>query len=247
VNDPATGLVYMQQRYYDPAVGRFISPDPVVPAPGSIFSFGRYTYAHDNPIVNTDPDGRDAVLITGPNGYKTLVIPIHLVGSGASSTLAQRLGNASSAAHSPSGVTVRYVVTAKPIHGVLNTMTVNKGGNQSVCGSGGTCTNAVGGNQSYVDSTRSDLLGAVMHEGLHMAGLTDKYSTTKISTSSKTSEDASSDTGSNTMIITDPGYSNNIMALDWIHNVHKDQLINEAEHNRTTTKCTKSTDGNVSC
>ncbi|HEX7339231.1 MAG TPA: RHS repeat-associated core domain-containing protein [Rhodanobacteraceae bacterium] len=60
VNDPATGLVYMQQRYYDPTTGRFISPDPVTPTPGNLFNFGRYTYANDNPIVNIDPDGRQS-------------------------------------------------------------------------------------------------------------------------------------------------------------------------------------------
>ncbi|CAM5495835.1 RHS repeat domain-containing protein [Rhodanobacter lindaniclasticus] len=37
VNDPQTGLVYMQQRYYDPAVGRFLSVDPVGPV-WAIFS-----------------------------------------------------------------------------------------------------------------------------------------------------------------------------------------------------------------
>jgi RHS repeat-associated protein len=61
VNDPATGLVYMQQRYYDPAIGRFISPDPVVPASGNVFNFGRYTYANNNPLRYTDPDGRQSV------------------------------------------------------------------------------------------------------------------------------------------------------------------------------------------
>ncbi|MBX9625391.1 MAG: hypothetical protein K2X82_16415, partial [Gemmataceae bacterium] len=30
VNDADTGLVYMQQRYYDPLAGRFLSVDPVV-------------------------------------------------------------------------------------------------------------------------------------------------------------------------------------------------------------------------
>ena len=29
VNDPGTGLVYMQQRYYDPIAARFMSNDPV--------------------------------------------------------------------------------------------------------------------------------------------------------------------------------------------------------------------------
>lgn len=56
VNDPETGLVYMQQRYYQPD-GRFPSPDPVGPVPGNLFGFNRYAYANNNPIVNTDPTG----------------------------------------------------------------------------------------------------------------------------------------------------------------------------------------------
>ena len=57
VNDPETGLVYMQARYYQP-VGRFLSPDPVGPVAGNIYSFNRYAYADDNPIMHIDPDGR---------------------------------------------------------------------------------------------------------------------------------------------------------------------------------------------
>ena len=58
VNDPETGLVYMQARYYQP-FGRFLSPDPVGPSPANLFSFNRYDYANNNPIVNVDPDGRE--------------------------------------------------------------------------------------------------------------------------------------------------------------------------------------------
>jgi len=57
VNDPETGLVYMQARYYQPD-GRFLSPDPVEPTPGNLFSFNRYDYANDNPVRYIDPDGR---------------------------------------------------------------------------------------------------------------------------------------------------------------------------------------------
>lgn len=54
-------LAYMQARYYDPSTGRFLSSDPVRPAPGSAFGFNRYAYANGNPVSNVDPDGRDTV------------------------------------------------------------------------------------------------------------------------------------------------------------------------------------------
>ena len=60
VNDPDTGLVYMQQRYYDPDSGRFPSPDPIGPTPGNIYSFNRYAYANNNPVRYIDSDGRQA-------------------------------------------------------------------------------------------------------------------------------------------------------------------------------------------
>ncbi|MDE2156609.1 MAG: hypothetical protein KGJ32_12055 [Xanthomonadaceae bacterium] len=58
VNDPDTGLVYMQARYYDPAAGRFLSVDPLGPAPGNAFNFNRYNYTNNNPINHIDPNGR---------------------------------------------------------------------------------------------------------------------------------------------------------------------------------------------
>lgn len=58
VSDTATGLSYMQQRYYDPQLGLFLSVDPVSPnnRPGS--AFNRYRYAAGNPYRFVDPDGR---------------------------------------------------------------------------------------------------------------------------------------------------------------------------------------------
>jgi len=59
VNDPDTGFVYMQQRYYDPLSGRFLSVDPVTAYDNSdIRFFNRYAYAFDNPYAFKDPDGR---------------------------------------------------------------------------------------------------------------------------------------------------------------------------------------------
>ncbi len=60
VMDAATGLTYMQQRYYDPAIGRFLSVDPVTANSGTGANFNRYWYANNNPYKFTDPDGRQS-------------------------------------------------------------------------------------------------------------------------------------------------------------------------------------------
>ncbi|MEA5668065.1 RHS repeat-associated core domain-containing protein [Stenotrophomonas sp. MH1] len=58
VADSLTGLTYMQQRYYDPQVGRFLSVDPVTAYSNPVGAFNRYWYANNNPYRFTDPDGR---------------------------------------------------------------------------------------------------------------------------------------------------------------------------------------------
>ncbi|MCH6484869.1 RHS repeat-associated core domain-containing protein [Pseudoxanthomonas sp. LH2527] len=58
VQDAATGLTYMQQRYYDPQVGLFLSVDPVTAHSEPVGMFNRYRYANNNPYRFTDPDGR---------------------------------------------------------------------------------------------------------------------------------------------------------------------------------------------
>lgn len=60
VSDAATGLDYMQQRYYDPQVGRFLSVDPVTTDLKSGSNYNRYSYANSNPYGFSDPDGRQA-------------------------------------------------------------------------------------------------------------------------------------------------------------------------------------------
>lgn len=58
--DGATGLTYMQQRYYDQSVGRFLSIDPVTADKVTGSNFNRYWYGNNNPYRFTDPDGRQA-------------------------------------------------------------------------------------------------------------------------------------------------------------------------------------------
>jgi RHS repeat-associated protein len=57
LDDPEIGLLYYGGRYYSSLVGRFVSPDPFVPAPGSPQSLNRYAYVLNNPINLIDPSG----------------------------------------------------------------------------------------------------------------------------------------------------------------------------------------------
>jgi RHS repeat-associated protein len=58
--DAASKLVYMQQRYYDPAIGSFLSVDPAAADIRTGSNYHRYWYADMNPYKSTDPDGRRA-------------------------------------------------------------------------------------------------------------------------------------------------------------------------------------------
>jgi RHS repeat-associated protein len=71
VLDVATGMNYMQQRYYDPSIGRFLSVDPVTADGNTGGNFNRYWYANNNPYRFTDPDGRD------PGDLTTWPVPGH--------------------------------------------------------------------------------------------------------------------------------------------------------------------------
>ncbi len=44
-------------RMYDPALGRFLSPDPFMQDPSNTQNFNRYSYCLNNPLKFTDPSG----------------------------------------------------------------------------------------------------------------------------------------------------------------------------------------------
>jgi RHS repeat-associated protein len=44
-------------RYYDPALGLFLSPDTIVPDAGQIIDYHRYGYVRNSPLKYTDPTG----------------------------------------------------------------------------------------------------------------------------------------------------------------------------------------------
>ncbi len=67
VEDSGTGLTYLNARYYDPSLGRFLSPDPLM-NPGDPRTLDPYRYADNNPIVYHDATG----LCSGLSGSNLL-------------------------------------------------------------------------------------------------------------------------------------------------------------------------------
>lgn len=47
----------MNGRFYDPKLGRMLSPDPVTQAPENGQNYNRYSYVENNPLKFTDPSG----------------------------------------------------------------------------------------------------------------------------------------------------------------------------------------------
>ncbi len=55
--DDEVGLYNYKARLYDPVLGRFLSADSVIPNPGDLQSYNRYSYCNNNPLIYTDPSG----------------------------------------------------------------------------------------------------------------------------------------------------------------------------------------------
>ncbi|MHB1682270.1 MAG: DNRLRE domain-containing protein [Bacilli bacterium] len=56
--DWSTGLYYLNARYYNPVIGRFLSEDPAGPSVGNnVPGYNGYAYAENNPVNRVDPSG----------------------------------------------------------------------------------------------------------------------------------------------------------------------------------------------
>jgi RHS repeat-associated protein len=56
------GLMDYNARWYSPSIGRFISPDTIIPEPGNPQAMNRYAYVSNNPIRHIDPSGHFGIL-----------------------------------------------------------------------------------------------------------------------------------------------------------------------------------------
>jgi RHS repeat-associated protein len=55
--DSSLGLYQMGARWYDGSLGRWLSPDTIVPNPANPQSLNRFSYVGNNPVMYVDPTG----------------------------------------------------------------------------------------------------------------------------------------------------------------------------------------------
>ena len=57
VYDEETNLYYLQSRYYDPELGRFINADALVSTGQGLLDHNMFAYCGNNPVAGCDPNG----------------------------------------------------------------------------------------------------------------------------------------------------------------------------------------------
>ena len=90
--DEETGWYYLNSRYYNPEIGRFINADDVsYLEPGSLNGLNLYTYCENNPVMMVDPDGNFGIL-----ALFAITVSSAIIGGGiqlASNALAGKTGS----------------------------------------------------------------------------------------------------------------------------------------------------------
>ncbi|NED66639.1 hypothetical protein G3I15_37505 [Streptomyces sp. SID10244] len=174
VTDSGTGLSYMQQRYYDPGVGVFLSVDPVTAIQSHYANFQRYRYGDGNPYKFVDPDGADAIYFSDVN---VLVIPVHFKGPSATKTNVEAIrSRVDSIASEYRGIKVRLQVLGAPGGAGQNSMNLGPGkdyANYPRAGQG--VYGGIGGRTAHIDSSEENWIGAAVHDILHFAGAREGY------------------------------------------------------------------------
>jgi len=85
VYDQETGLYYLQSRYYNPELCRFISADSIsyLGADGTITSYNLFAYCGNNPVMGYDPTGHWDWNLFGKILVTTVIVAGCLTGVGA--------------------------------------------------------------------------------------------------------------------------------------------------------------------
>jgi hypothetical protein len=179
--EPASGQSV--QRYYDPAIGRFLSVDPVGPLSNPINHFGRYHYANNNPYKYIDPDGRVAIVTHQKDGSVRIQFPSRFTGPAATPE------NIAAAKEHVAGMSGTYTVNGRETSVQVEVTDIKEGFGGTprsarneiklVEGptsgpSGRSFADEVGGKYAEIDVTdRFQPNGVVPHEFGHLGGLPD--------------------------------------------------------------------------
>ncbi|MBK6432469.1 MAG: RHS repeat-associated core domain-containing protein [Anaerolineae bacterium] len=81
LDEVAGGLYFYNARYYDPALGRFISADTIVPNPQNPQNLNRYSYVGNQPTAYVDPTGHahcvdtDCAVTWHPTKHRYMISP----------------------------------------------------------------------------------------------------------------------------------------------------------------------------
>ncbi|WP_343231458.1 RHS repeat-associated core domain-containing protein [Xanthomonas euvesicatoria] len=181
--DGATGLTYMQQRYYDQDLGRFLSIDPVAADSVLAANFNRYWYANNNPYRFTDPDGRNSVITTAKDGSISIDIPINFVGPGATQANIDSVKGDISArwsrAYNVKGSSVQVSVQVVPVtkdtpRKVQNTITLTTGPTSDKASQGASFVKD-GKTGEWNITSRGMPYGEAAHEAGHLMRADDHY------------------------------------------------------------------------
>lgn len=178
VMDAATGLTYMQQRYYDPLIGRFLSVDPVTADGNTGGNFNRYWYANNNSYKFTDPDGRMGYLVDYSVQRDALVIPVYFTGSAATPGNIQAIMREFSKLAVDPMANMRLVlqVLDKPgAPGTYNKLDISPGYWKSINGQPLQFGEGVDDNSGHINSSSAGWMKAVVHDILHFPGMPDGY------------------------------------------------------------------------
>ena len=148
-HDDETGLYYLTARYYDPEIGRFISPDSIGYLElEDINGLNIYSYCSNNPIVNMDPSG-------------TFVLSIFLICLGVGVVVGGVLGGITAA---QSGANI--------LTGILTGMLLG-GAVGAIAGLGGAYL--LGGISSVLSKVVSDFISSIV-SGTNSFGTWEDYS-----------------------------------------------------------------------
>lgn len=190
------------------AQARFLSPDPKLPNTGNIFGFNRYAYANNNPVVNIDPNGQNAIVSYNRDGSINISVPINFVGPGASnpatiaaikSDAASRWSGVYNVAGELTKVNVAITnVTPSTPKAAINTITLTEGPTSDKAAQGASFVSGdhVSGEWNVLSSGVG--VGMFAHETGHLMGEKDYYT-------------SGTDANGNRTTTASPGYGDNLM------------------------------------